>query len=169
MARVFLGLGANLGDVRGTLRLALRRLATQLHLLAVSSLYDTAPVGYLEQPRFLNLVCAVETDLSPPELLRYVKELERDLGRRPSARFGPRALDIDILLYDDIVVRSPELTLPHPRLAERAFALAPLAEIAPTLMVPPTGRTVAELLRLLPDQDVRKLEGEEGRIDLCTK
>ncbi len=169
MARVFLGLGANLGDVRQTLRRALRRLSPHLRLRAVSGLYDTAPVGYLEQPRFLNLVCEAETDLAPPQLLHHVKELERELGRRPSVRYGPRAIDIDILLYDDIVVRTPELTLPHPRLTERAFVLAPLAEIAPTLVIPATGRTVAELLRQVADQDVRRLEGEEGEVDLCTK
>lgn len=167
MARVFLGLGANLGDTKGSLGRALQRLGADLRITAVSSLYDTAPVGYADQPRFVNLVCAAETSLEPWALLRFVKSVEHNLGRTPSTRYGPRAIDIDILLYDDVVVTLPELTIPHARLHERAFVLAPLAELAPQLVVPGFRRTVIDLWRALPEQDVRRLEGVERRIPLC--
>jgi len=166
MARVFLGLGANLGDARATLCRALAMLAEHGRLGAISSLYDTAPVGYTEQPRFLNLACELETDLSPEELLRLVKRIEVALGRQTTVRWGPRYIDIDILLYDDLLVRTCNLTIPHPRLAERAFVLAPLAEIAAEVVVPGSGRTVAALQREVPDQDVRRLE---ERIEPCTE
>ena len=169
MARVFLGLGTNLGDRRANLYLALRSLGARLRITAVSSLYDSAPVGYADQPRFSNLVCETETSAEPPALLALAKQVEHDLGRRPTVRYGPRVIDIDILLYDDAVVTSPDLTIPHPRLAERAFVLAPLAELAPDLLVPTLGRTVAALWAALPRQDIRRLEGEEGRLPPCTK
>ncbi|MHB1413619.1 MAG: 2-amino-4-hydroxy-6-hydroxymethyldihydropteridine diphosphokinase [Chloroflexota bacterium] len=157
MARVFLGLGANLGDARANIEEALSLLEPRVHVGAVSSWYDTAPVGYLDQPRFLNLVCEGTTDLAPAELLAFVKGIERQLGRQPTVRYGPRPVDIDILLYDDKVIRIPGLEIPHPRLAERGFVLLPLAEIAAAVIVPGTGKTVAELRRALPEQDVKRL------------
>jgi 2-amino-4-hydroxy-6-hydroxymethyldihydropteridine diphosphokinase len=143
--RVYLGLGSNLGDRLAILQAALARLAAQVTVEAVSSFYDTEPVGYAAQPRFLNAVCRGTTALEPEALLAFVKGIEAALGRQPSARFGPRLIDIDILLYDDLVLDTPTLTLPHPRLAERAFVLRPLAELAPELVHPVLGKSVAAL------------------------
>jgi len=153
MATVYLGLGSNLGDREANLREACRRLqAGGVHLGPCSSLYDTEPWGMAEQPRFLNAACRGETALQPRELLRLAKQIERALGRREGPRYGPRPVDIDILLYNDLILQSTELTIPHPRLRERAFVLAPLAEIAPDLVVPGDGRTVRELLAALGEE-----------------
>lgn len=141
----FLGLGSNLGDRAATLRAAVDALGQHLQVSAVSSLYDTAPQLVTDQPRFLNAALAGTTALEPLALLRAVKAIEAALGRIPGPRYGPRALDIDLLLVDDLILDTPELTLPHPRLAERAFALLPLAEIAPGLRLPSGGVTIAEL------------------------
>lgn len=135
----------------------------------MSSLYDTAPVGDADQPRFLNLVCSGETMLSPLDLLEFVKLLETKVGRQPSRRWGPRAIDIDILLYGNTVVRLPNLTIPHPRMCERVFVLAPLAELAPDLVVPGQTATTATILASLQDQDVRRLPTSEGVILPCSK
>ncbi len=129
MASVYLALGSNLGNRRANLRMALRGLTRMCRVEAVSSLYESKPVGP-EQPRYFNAVCRAETGLEPVSLLRFVKALEEEIGRRPSAeRWAPRVIDIDILLYEDQAIESEELTLPHPRLLERAFVLVPLAEI----------------------------------------
>ena len=146
MAIVYLGLGSNLGDREANLSQALRLLGQRgVWVDRVSSIYETEPVGYLEQPRFLNAVCRVSTELGPEELLSLAKEVEGLLGRRPSFPNAPRPIDVDILFYEDLVMESPELTIPHPRLAERAFVLVPLAEIAPDLVHPALGIEVREL------------------------
>ncbi len=148
MARAHVGLGANLGERAETLRRALELLAEipGTEVVAVSSFRETDPVGYLDQPRFLNGAAALETSLSPRELLDALLAVERELGRtREGARFGPRTVDLDLLLYGDARLDEPGLTLPHPRLHERRFALEPLAELDPELVVPGRGR-VTDLL-----------------------
>jgi 2-amino-4-hydroxy-6-hydroxymethyldihydropteridine diphosphokinase len=131
---------------------ALRQLAASLGPLRVASLYRTVAVSPLPQPPFLNTAAVAHTSLAPEEILALAKALELAAGRRPGARFGPRPLDVDLLLYGDRLSDAPELTLPHPRLRERRFMLEPLAEIAPGWPVPPDGVTVAELLARLGDQ-----------------
>ena len=152
---VYLGLGSNLGDRDAHLAEALARLGMIAIVERVSSVYDTAPLHNTDQPRFHNLVCAATTDLDPLPLLRAIKAIEREMGREQGPRYGPRIIDIDILLYDQLVLRSPELTVPHARLPERAFVLAPLAEIAPTLAHPQLGASIADLLQRAPENDVR--------------
>ncbi|HEY8393171.1 MAG TPA: 2-amino-4-hydroxy-6-hydroxymethyldihydropteridine diphosphokinase [Thermaerobacter sp.] len=145
----FLGLGANLGDRAARLRWAVRELDQHpaLRVVATASLYGSKPVGVTDQPDFLNTVVEVRTSLPPLDLLRYALELERRAGRVRTRRWGPRTLDIDLLWYDGRVIRhEPELVVPHPRVAERAFVLVPWAEIAPRVVVPGLG-TVAELCR----------------------
>ncbi|MSQ41283.1 MAG: 2-amino-4-hydroxy-6-hydroxymethyldihydropteridine diphosphokinase [Dehalococcoidia bacterium] len=145
--RVFLGLGSNLGDRRHNLQEALARLAALVKLRQVSSVYETAPWGYKDQPQFLNAVCGGDTELLPRRLLQEAKVIEAALGRTSSLPNAPRPIDIDILLYDDLVSQSPNLVIPHPRLAERAFVLVPLAEIAPELVHPALGVTVSDLFQ----------------------
>lgn len=134
----YLGLGANLGDKQKTITRALRELARlpTIKVTHVSSLYKSAPVGIVEQPEFLNAAAVIETTLAPPELLARILQVEQQLGRVRTVRWGPRVIDIDILAYGGSAVNLPELTIPHPRLLERAFALLPLAEIVPELRLP---------------------------------
>jgi 2-amino-4-hydroxy-6-hydroxymethyldihydropteridine diphosphokinase len=149
LARAYVGLGSNLGDREATIRQALRLLGSEpgIRVVAVSSLRETDPVGYLDQPRFLNGACAVETELSARQLLDRLLAVERSLGRERSQeeRWGPRAIDLDLLLYGDEFVDEPGLAVPHPRLAERRFALEPLQELDPGLALP-DGRRVRDLL-----------------------
>ena len=145
LATVYLCLGSNLGDRDKSLAQALALLCQQAKLEKVSSVYETEPVGYEEQPLFLNLVCQITTSLSPEELLRLAKAIEVRMGRVPSFPDAPRPIDIDILFYDNKSIKTQDLTIPHPRLAERAFVLVPLAEIAPGLVHPELRKTVVQL------------------------
>jgi 2-amino-4-hydroxy-6-hydroxymethyldihydropteridine diphosphokinase len=149
LTTAYVGLGANLGDRRATIERAVKLLAAvpEVEVLATSSLRETDPVGFEDQPRFLNGAVAVETALGARELLDVLLDVERRLGRtRHGPRFGPRTIDLDLLVYGDAELDEPGLTVPHPRLHERRFTLEPLAELAPGLVVPGRG-PVEELLR----------------------
>jgi len=154
----YVALGANLEDPVVQVRAGLAALATLPHtqLLVQSSLYRTAPVGYADQPDFINAVAAVDTALSPRELLDALLAIELNHGRVRQFANAPRTLDLDVLLYDDVEVNESGLTIPHPRMHERAFVLAPLAEIAPLCEIPGYGR-VSDLLRGLDPRGVTRL------------
>jgi 2-amino-4-hydroxy-6-hydroxymethyldihydropteridine diphosphokinase len=156
---VYLGLGANLGDRLRALRGAIAALeAPDLHVTRVSQVYETSPVDVANQPWFLNLVAEAHTSLLPMQLLARAMKVERSLGRRRTVPRGPRTIDIDILFFGSFVIDTPRLTVPHPRLAERRFVLAPLADLAPDLRHPVNRRTVQELLDTAPrDQVVRRV------------
>jgi GTP cyclohydrolase-4 len=154
---VYLALGSNLGDRRGNLAAALQQLRDYMAITAISSLYETEPVGYLDQPLFLNMVCSGKTRLSAQELLKHTQEIELAIGRQPSFRNGPRPIDIDIIFYDDLHIVQDNLIVPHARASERAFVLAPLAEIAPAMVDPVSGKTVKELLDAVTQDGVKKI------------
>lgn len=145
MTVVYLGLGTNLGDRERMLEKALELLGREMEICEVSSVYETEPVGYTEQPWFLNAVCRAESDLSPRALLETVKRIEKEVGREATFRWGPRIVDVDILLYDEECLREEDLEIPHPRLRERGFVLTPLREIAPHLIHPATKERIADL------------------------
>jgi 2-amino-4-hydroxy-6-hydroxymethyldihydropteridine diphosphokinase len=143
---IYLGLGTNLGDRGANLQAALEALPPKVTLLAQSPIYQTPPWGYTDQADFLNMVVAANTRLRPRQLLRYVKKIEKLVGRTATFRWGPREIDIDILFYDDLNYTSRKLTIPHPRVHERAFMLVPLADLAPHLHHPGTGLTIQQHL-----------------------
>lgn len=145
-ATVYIALGSNLGDRWAYLRAALDRLRATVQVTAISPVYETAPVGYEQQGSFLNAVIGGTTTSTPQGLLRSLQAIERALGRARPFPNAPRTIDLDLLCYDALVLATPDLTVPHPRLHERAFVLAPLADIAPDLVLPDTGETVAALL-----------------------
>ncbi|NMB55740.1 MAG: 2-amino-4-hydroxy-6-hydroxymethyldihydropteridine diphosphokinase [Leptolinea sp.] len=145
-ARVFLGVGTNLGNRRANLSAAQTAVSSFVIIQKTSRVYETAPWGLLDQPDFLNQVWEGITTLTPPDLLHHLKQVETELGRKPSVRYGPRLIDIDILLYSNLMFKSAELIIPHPRISERAFVLAPLADLEPDLVIPGMQHTVAELL-----------------------
>lgn len=155
----YVALGANLGDPAATVRAAIEALREmpQARLLTSSSLYRTAPVGLKHQPDFINAVAMLETVLTPGEMLTRLFAIEARFGRIRSIRNAPRTLDLDLLLCDDQVLTLPELTLPHPRMTERAFVLVPLAEIAPALTIPGHG-PLSALLPKVADQRIEKLQ-----------
>lgn len=144
--KAYLGLGSNEGDSRANILAAIEKLKRSGTVEKVASFYKTEPIGFAEQPWFVNCALILETELPPEELLVEAKRIEQELGRVPAAPNGPRAIDVDILLYEGLVVKTDSLTIPHPRLDERRFVLAPLSEIAPQAVHPVLEKTIAELL-----------------------
>lgn len=163
METVYIGLGSNLGDRAGNLRVARARLeSADVHVVRISSLYETEPRDFIEQPPFLNQVVEVETSLTPRELLARLLYVERAMGRERTVPKGPRLIDMDILLHGLTRIHEKGLEIPHPRMCERRFVLEPLAEIAPELCIPSHGEpeewpTARGLLKSVEDQPVRKL------------
>ena len=165
----YLGLGSNLGDRASNIARALDMLAESSSHVEASSLYETTPQGFSDQPRFLNAACRLWTDLDPFRLMHRLSDIEAAVGRRRLFPNAPRALDLDILVYGRLVMDSPLLTLPHPRMSERAFVLLPLSEIAPHLRHPVSGETVGTLLRRLSNSrdSIRRWGRPEGEVELA--
>jgi 2-amino-4-hydroxy-6-hydroxymethyldihydropteridine diphosphokinase len=156
---VYLSLGSNLGNREAHLRAAIQRLAELGEVIAVSSLYETQPVEFTAQPWFLNCAVALCTNLKPETLLSRALEIERELGRQRTLPKGPRIIDIDILLFGDLILATPDLNVPHPAMQQRRFVLEPLAEIAPDAQHPVLHQSVRAMLQALPPNggEVRKL------------
>lgn len=157
MKTIYLSLGSNVGDRERNLESAIERLGPQVRILRASPIYETEPVDYTAQRWFLNLVVEAETGLFPLQLLSRIHKIEHALGRVRTVPKGPRTIDIDILFYGSTVMRTATLEIPHPRIPERRFVLAPLADLAPALRHPVTRQTVRELLDAAPPQTIRRL------------
>ena len=154
----YLALGTNLGDRLTNFNAAIESFPTSIVHSQSSNIYETPPWGYTDQPAFLNMAVKCETDLDAASLLKRLKQIEVEFGRVESFRWGPRQIDIDILFYDDLILESESLTIPHPRLHERAFVLVPLADIAPDFMHPVLKKTVRELLEKADSSEIKRVE-----------
>jgi len=160
MSSILLGLGTNLGNRGGNLRQAVSALESGITVSLVSPIYETSPWGKIDQPPFLNMCLRGVTELGPHELLAFVKGVEVSLGRTPAEKWGPRIMDIDILAYDQLILHTQSLTIPHRFMEQRAFVLAPLNDIAPEWRHPKTGASVAEMLALVDRSGVRLLAAD---------
>ena len=158
---IFLALGSNLEDRLVNLELAKIELSKQVTITKCSGIYETPPWGYLDQPAFLNQVLAAKTTLQPVELLQFIKSIEKNMGRVNTFRNGPRLIDIDILLFGDLVMATTDLVIPHPRMLERAFVLIPLAEIASDLLVPGSDLAIREYLKNIDPQGIHIIKTSE--------
>lgn len=156
--QIYLALGTNLGDRVANLDEAVEIISSKVHTLRRSPIYETDPVGYLDQDLFLNQVIHAETNLEPVYLLDYLKSAERKIGRVPTFRDGPRKIDIDIIFYNDLILDSPDLHIPHARMQERAFVLAPLADLEADFLHPKLGKTVTELFAEVDQTGVRRYQ-----------
>jgi 2-amino-4-hydroxy-6-hydroxymethyldihydropteridine diphosphokinase len=158
MARVYIGLGSNLGDRINYIKEAIASICKQpgIEAVGLSSVYETEPVGKTDQPGFLNCVLAVETGLSPRELLKTMGGIESKLKRERSVHWGPRTIDIDILLYGDYSIKEPDLIIPHPRMCERAFVIVPLMELSHDIVIPGVGKA-SRCKKQIADQSINKL------------
>ena len=154
MSKIYLSLGANLGDKEGNLEHALRLLSGEVAILKKSSLYETEPVGFKDQPWFLNMVVEGDTNLSPENLLSLTQGIEHEMKRVKTIVNGPRIIDIDILLYEDVAIESELLTIPHPRMLERAFVMVPLYEISPELML--SGKSIKDIMEHFSGEEINK-------------
>ncbi|MFZ1043838.1 MAG: 2-amino-4-hydroxy-6-hydroxymethyldihydropteridine diphosphokinase [Anaerolineales bacterium] len=154
MSIIYLALGTNLGDRPANLRAAIETLPSEINVITESKVYETPPWGYENQPAFLNMAVKCETNLEPESLLKRLKQLEVQLGREQSFHWGPRLIDIDILFYDDLILESESLIIPHPRLQERGFVLVPLADIASDFVHPVLKKTIKELLASVDINDI---------------
>ena len=164
MTEVYLGLGANIGNRRANLRAAIERLTPEARKTGASDLYESDPLpapGIGQQPAFLNAVVRVETSLPPQDLLLRIKTVERQLGRRPGVRWGPRPIDVDILIFGEMALATELLTIPHTAIRERSFVLAPLVDLAPDLVPPGWQGSVRDALRRLGTGGVRRVSGAE--------
>jgi len=155
---VYIALGTNLGDRSANLDSALASLPPAVNILSSSPVYETPPWGYLRQSSFLNQVVKCETYLTPEDLLDYLKAIEKRLGRKPTFLFGPRTIDLDVLFYDDLVLETSSLTIPHPRLDERAFVLVPFADLDSDMIHPVSGKSIKELLESVDTSGVELLQ-----------
>ncbi len=172
MTRAFIGLGANLGDRVANIRKAIELLGDckDVEVLRCASLYETEPVGVEAQPWFINTVVEIETKLTPGELFKRCKQIEDQVGRSHKGRWGPREIDVDLLLFGDVIVNRDELKIPHPELHKRRFVLVPLCELAASLVHPVLKKSVKELLTQLADEKaVKRYEERDRDIDQCAR
>jgi len=158
---VFISIGSNQGDREKALKDAAASLNPEVSPTAFSKIYETPPWGYDQQPPFLNQVIRAETALPPLELLDKFKSIEINIGRQPTFRYGPRVIDVDILFYDATVISSERLTIPHPEIEKRAFVLVPMMDIAPDFIHPVNGRSITNLLKDLPTENIKEYQSEE--------
>lgn len=161
MSRIFLGIGTNLGDKENNFERALNLLSEKVKILKRSSYYETEPVGYKDQPWFLNMVIEGETDLSPENLLLFIKGIESEMKRVKTIVNGPRIIDVDILLYEDKIIQTENLAIPHPRMLLRAFVMVPLFEIAPDIVI--SGRNIKEIMSEFEGEEIHKRSIENGK------
>ncbi|MBI3026752.1 2-amino-4-hydroxy-6-hydroxymethyldihydropteridine diphosphokinase [Candidatus Woesearchaeota archaeon] len=165
MADAFIGVGSNLGNKLENIRKAMSLIKERCKILKISHLYKTEPVGFKSQQWFLNCAAKAQTSLKPKELLEFLLSIEKKLGRVRTIRYGPRTIDLDILFYDDMIIREDNLVVPHPRLHERLFVLVPLKDICPDFIHPALNKTISELCSSASNSKVSKLQTEENYLN----